>query len=115
MLNVFNRNPINEITVQELKNKKEAGEDFFLLDVREGFEYHVSNLGGELIPSGQLVARLDEIKDKKDKEVIIMCRSGGRSSRACALLENHGFENVSNLKGGITAWAKEIDPSIPVA
>lgn len=115
MLNLFNKTPIKEITVQDLKAKKEAGEDFFLLDVREIFEYHVSNLNGELIPSGQLVARLDEIKDKKDKEIVIMCRSGGRSSRACVLLEKHGFENVYNLKGGITAWAKEIDPSISVA
>ncbi len=106
---------MKEITVQELKEKKEAGEDFFLLDVRESFEYQVSNLDGELIPLGQLDARLDEIRNHKDKEVIVMCRSGGRSGKAVQLLEKHGFEQVYNLKGGITAWANEIDNSMPVA
>ena len=106
---------MKEITVQQLKDKKEAGEDFFLLDVREGFEYQVSNLDGELIPLGQLDVRLDEIKNHKDQEVVVMCRSGGRSGKAVELLEKHGFENVYNLKGGITAWSKEIDPSMPVA
>ena len=106
---------MKEITVQELKEKKEAGEEFYLLDVRESFEYQVSNLNGELIPLGQLDVRLDEIKDHKDKEVIVMCRSGGRSGRAVQLLESQGFEQVYNLKGGITAWANEIDNSMPVA
>ena len=106
---------MTEITVQELKEKKDAGEKFFLLDVCEHFEYLVSNLDGELISLGQLDVRLDEIKQHKDEEVIIMCRSGGRSARACEILEKNGFTNVFNLKGGITAWSKEIDTSIPVA
>ena len=106
---------MKEITVEELKTKKEAGDDFFLLDVREPFEYMVSNLGGESIPLGELQARVSSLEDKKDSEIIIMCRSGNRSSRACSFLESLGFSNVSNLKGGITAWSKEIDPSMPVA
>lgn len=106
---------MKEITVEELKTKKENGEDFFLLDVREMTEYLVSNLDGEHIPLGELDARLSEIEDRKDAEVVVMCRSGGRSGKACQYLSAKGFSNVSNLKGGITAWSKEIDPSIPVA
>jgi adenylyltransferase/sulfurtransferase len=106
---------MKEITVQELKEKKESGDDFFLLDVREGFEYMVSNLDGENIPLGDLPSRVDEIKNHKDFEVVVMCRSGGRSGKALEFLEKEGFSNVHNLKGGITAWSKEIDTSIPVA
>jgi adenylyltransferase/sulfurtransferase len=106
---------MKEVTVQELKEKIENDDDFFLLDVREMSEYLVSNLDGEHIPLGELDARIKEIEDKKDQEVIIMCRSGNRSGRACQFLGGKGFNNVANLRGGITAWAKEIDPSIPVA
>ena len=106
---------MKEITVQELKDKKESGEDFFLLDVREGFEYMVSNLDGAHIPLGDLQARIDEIENHKNSEVVVMCRSGGRSGKAIDFLEQEGFSNIYNLKGGITAWSKEIDPSMAVA
>ncbi|WP_421773221.1 rhodanese-like domain-containing protein [Gracilimonas sp.] len=106
---------MKEVTVQELKEKRESNENFFLLDVREDVEYLVSNLDGEHIPLGQLENRVKEIEDKKNEEVIVMCRSGGRSSKAVSYLENNGFENVANLKGGMKAWASEIDPSVPVA
>ena len=106
---------MKEITVEELKEKKESGEDFFLLDVREGFEYMVSNLDGEHIPLGDLSSRVEEIKNYKDAEVIVMCRSGGRSGKAVEFLESEGFSTIYNLKGGITAWSKEIDTSMPVA
>ena len=106
---------MKEITVQELKEKKESGSEFFLLDVREGFEYMVSNLDGEHIPLGDLSSRVDEIKNHKDAEVVVMCRSGGRSAKAVEFLEGEGFSSVYNLKGGITAWSKEIDTSIAVA
>lgn len=106
---------MKEVTVHELKEKRESDEDFFLLDVREDVEYLVSNLDGEHIPLGQLQNRVDEIDDHKDKEVIVMCRSGNRSSKAVSYLESQGFENVHNLKGGMKAWASEIDPSTPVA
>ncbi|GAB5410677.1 MAG: hypothetical protein BalsKO_30420 [Balneolaceae bacterium] len=106
---------MKEITVEDLKAKKEHGENFFLLDVREMTEYLVSNLDGEHIPLGELDSRLSEIENRKDAEVIVMCRSGGRSGKACQYLSTKGFKNVSNLKGGITAWSKEIDPTMPVA
>lgn len=106
---------MKEVTVQELKEKRESNEDFFLLDVREDVEYLVSNLDGEHIPLGQLENRMKEIEDKKNEQVIVMCRSGGRSSKAVSYLENNGFEKVANLKGGMKAWASEIDPSVPVA
>lgn len=106
---------MKEVTVQELKEKKEKGEDFFLLDVREMTEYLVSNLDGEHIPLGELDSRLSEIENQKEAEVVIMCRSGGRSGKACEYLSTKGFSNVYNLKGGITAWSKEIDPTMPVA
>lgn len=106
---------MKEITVQELKEKKENGVEFLLIDVRENTEYLVSNLDGQHIPLGELPNRLDEINADKDAEVIMMCRSGGRSGRAVGIMESNGFTNVHNLKGGITAWSNEIDPSLPVA
>ncbi len=106
---------MKEITVQELKEKREEGNDFLLLDVREDFEYLVSNLEGHHIPLGQLETRLRELREYQEREIIVMCRSGNRSSRAVSYLESQGFKNVANLKGGIKKWATEIDSSIPVA
>src|ERR1700742_580973 len=103
---------MTEITVQELKDKKEAGEDFQLIDVREDFEYEMSNLGGVLIPLGGILIEADKID--KSKPVVVMCRSGKRSAAAIMQLEQQGFTNLYNLKGGILAWADEIDPSIDV-
>ncbi len=103
---------MKELTVQELKQKKDNNETFTLLDVREEFEFHISNIDGRLIPLDQLSDRLDELE--KEKEVVVMCRTGGRSAKACELLTENGFKNVSNLKGGVNAWAKEIDTSLPV-
>lgn len=105
---------MKEITVQELKEKKEAGHNHLLLDVREQVEYLVSNLDGEHIPLGQLQSRLSELDEYKDTEVIVMCRTGNRSSRAASFLEQNGFQNVANLSGGIKKWSEEIDPSLPV-
>ncbi len=91
----------------------DKGEDFQLIDVREPSEYELSNLKGELIPMGEVPNNVDKIS--KDKPVIIHCRSGARSARMCQYLEeNFGFTNLYNLKGGIRAWAEEIDPSLPV-
>ena len=105
--------PMKEKTVSELKQMRDNHEDFQLIDVREPDEYELSNLNGELIPMGEIPANVDKIS--KDKPVIIHCRSGARSARMCAYLEqNHGFTNLYNLKGGIRAWAEEIDPSLSV-
>ena len=103
---------MKEITVQELKEKKDRNEDFTLLDVREPHEYQISNIDGELIPLDDLPGRTDELD--KEKEIVVMCRTGGRSANACRFLEKKGFKNVSNLVGGVNAWAKEIDTSLPV-
>jgi len=103
---------MKEISVQELKEKKDKGEDFQLIDVREDFEYEMSNLGGVLIPLGGILIETEKID--KDKFVVVMCRSGKRSAAAIMQLEQQGFTNLHNLQGGILAWAAEIDPTINV-
>jgi len=104
---------MKEIKVQELKELLDKHEDFQLVDVREDFEYEVSNLGGTLIPLGGILIEADQIA--KDKPVVVMCRSGRRSAAAIMQLEQQfGFNNLSNLQGGILAWAEEIDPGMQV-
>ncbi|MDN5287537.1 MAG: rhodanese-like protein [Mucilaginibacter sp.] len=103
---------MNEITVQELKEKIDKGEDFQLIDVREDFEYETSNLGGQSIPLGGILIEADKVS--KDKPVVVMCRSGKRSAAAIMQLEQLGYTNLSNLQGGILAWAAEIDPNLSV-
>ena len=104
---------MKEISVLELKEKMDKGEDFQLIDVREDFEYEMSNLGGLLIPLGGILIEAEQIA--KDKPVIVQCRSGKRSAAAIMQLEQQfGFNNLYNLQGGILAWAEEIDPSIEV-
>lgn len=103
---------MKETTVQELKKKKDSNDHFTLLDVREPHEYQISNIDGKLIPLDDLPGKLDELD--KEKEIVVMCRSGARSAKAVQLLEKKGFKNVSNLVGGVNAWAKEIDTSLPV-
>lgn len=103
---------MKEVTVQELKKMLDAGADFQLIDVREPHEYDICNLGGELIPQGEIPHSVDRIS--KDKQVVVHCRSGARSGNMVQWLEkNHGFTNLYNLKGGVLAWAKEIDPEMP--
>jgi molybdopterin/thiamine biosynthesis adenylyltransferase/rhodanese-related sulfurtransferase len=103
---------MKEVTVQELKALLDSKADFQLIDVREPHEFDICNLNGELIPQGDIPASVDKIA--KDKQVVIHCRSGARSGNMVQWLEkNHGFTNLYNLKGGVLAWAKEIDPSMP--
>ncbi len=93
------------ISVDELKRRKDAGEELYILDVREPHEYAEVNMGALLIPLGKVISmQVDEIEDWKDKEVIVHCRSGVRSLQACAVLEQMGFTNTKNLTGGILAW-----------
>lgn len=101
---------MKEITVQELKQKLDNREDFQLIDVREPFEYEICNLDGELIPMGIILNEVEKIS--KEKAVIIHCKSGGRSGAIVNELEKVGFTNLYNLKGGIIAYAREIDPSL---
>ncbi len=100
------------ITVQELKEKIDNKEDFQLIDVREPFEYEMSNLGGENIPLANVI--LEASKISKDKPVIMQCRSGKRSAAAVQQLEQLGYTNLYNLEGGILAWASEFEPEMQV-
>jgi molybdopterin/thiamine biosynthesis adenylyltransferase/rhodanese-related sulfurtransferase len=104
---------IPQISVEALKRKLDAKEDIFVLDVREPHEYPIANLGAPLIPVGSLEARIAELAPQKNAEIIVHCRSGARSQKAAVILKNAGFTNVSNLTGGILAWAEKIDPSMP--
>jgi molybdopterin/thiamine biosynthesis adenylyltransferase/rhodanese-related sulfurtransferase len=104
---------IPQITVQELKKKIDAKEKIFVLDVREPHEVPIASLGAPLIPVGSLAGRVGEIAAHKNDEVIVHCRTGARSQKAALILKEAGFTNVSNLAGGILAWADHIDPSMP--
>ncbi|MFY0686812.1 MAG: molybdopterin-synthase adenylyltransferase MoeB [Cyclobacteriaceae bacterium] len=101
---------VNEIDVKQLNSMIQNKEDFQLIDVREQYEYDIANLKGELIPLSQVLDHVDEIAS--DKTVVVHCRSGKRSADAIEMLEDQGFTNLVNLKGGILAWADEIDPSM---
>jgi len=104
--------PIPTMTVQELKQKLDNRDKFVLLDVREPFEWDICHLDrAKLIPLGQLPSRMSEL-DSAD-EIVIHCKSGVRSAKAVRLLQEAGFSKLHNVEGGITAWAEEIDPSVP--
>ena len=104
-------NGVPEITVQELKSKLDNGEQINVLDVREPHEYEVANIGVKLVPLGELPRRLAEFD--QNENFAIHCKTGGRSAKAVKLLQDAGFGHVYNVKGGITAWSEEIDPSVP--
>ena len=97
-----------DITVTELKERLNEGENLNFLDVREEYEYEEENLGATLIPLGELPDRIEELEDWKNSEVIVHCRSGARSGRAKAFMESQGFTNVRNVLGGILAY-NELD------
>jgi molybdopterin/thiamine biosynthesis adenylyltransferase/rhodanese-related sulfurtransferase len=104
------KNGIPQITVTELKHRMDAGEDIFILDVREPYEYKIANIGGTLIPQGEVPQRLAEID--RNREIVVQCRSGARSQRIAEFLKQSGYEKVANLAGGILAWSDQIDPSV---
>jgi adenylyltransferase/sulfurtransferase len=104
---------IPQITVEQLKQRLDQGDKPFILDVREPHEYAIVNLGAPLIPVGQVGQRLREIPVNKNAEIVVHCKSGGRSQKAAQELKAAGYTNVKNLAGGITAWADKIDPSMP--
>lgn len=101
---------MKELTVSELKTLKDNSADFQLIDVREIHEVEICEMGGEHIPMGNVMDNLDKIS--KTKQVIVHCRSGARSGAICQALEKEGYANVYNLKGGIIAWATDIDTSL---
>jgi len=102
---------MKEITPIELKKMMDAHEDFQLIDVREEHEAEAANIGGLLIPMGTVMDHLDEIP--KDKKVVVHCRSGKRSATVIQALEQqHGYTNLYNLRGGILAYAEDVDPTL---
>ena len=102
---------VPEITPRELKTRLDRGDDLYILDVREPHEYQICNLGGHLIPLGDLSKRASELDSSR--EIVAHCRSGKRSAEAVEFLQHAGFRKVLNLKGGILAWSDEVDPSVP--
>ena len=105
------KNGIPQLSVKDLKKRMDAGENLFILDVREPFEYQIANIGGKLIPQGEVPQRLAEID--RDREIIVQCKSGGRSQRIAEFLKQSGYPKVANVSGGILAWSDQIDPSVP--
>ena len=99
------------ISVEELKRRQDAGEDLFILDVREPHEYQICNLNGYLIPLNDLPKRVHELDSSR--EIVAHCRSGMRSAKAVEFLRQAGFTKVKNLMGGVLAWAEKIDPNMP--
>jgi molybdopterin/thiamine biosynthesis adenylyltransferase/rhodanese-related sulfurtransferase len=102
---------VPDITPPELKARLDRGDDLFILDVREPHEYQICNLGGQLIPLGDLSRRVNELDSSR--EIVAHCRTGKRSTEAAEFLRKAGFRKVLNLKGGILAWSDEVDPSVP--
>ena len=103
--------PAPAITVEDLKGKRDRGESFTLVDVREPHEWAISELPGSLkIPLGTLPQRVEEIP--RDQEVVVYCRTGGRSANAVQFLQQKGYEKAFNLTGGINHWAEVIDPAM---
>jgi adenylyltransferase/sulfurtransferase len=102
-----------DITANQLKERLEQGNGVHLVDVREPHELEISSLdGADLIPLGQLASRMHEL-DSAD-EIVLFCKAGTRSARALEVLASAGFRKIKNLKGGINAWARDVDPSLPI-
>ena len=110
-----NINEVRQLTPLELKARLDAGEKLAILDVREPHEWNISNLadlGAFLIPKGEVVARVGELDPSV--EMVVQCRTGGRSADIIRQLIPLGFHKLSNLDGGINQWAREVDPSLPI-
>jgi adenylyltransferase/sulfurtransferase len=105
------KNGIPQVSPKDLKKRIDAGEDLFILDVREPFEYQIANIGGTLIPQNDVAQRIGELD--REREIVVQCKSGGRSQRIAEYLKQSGFSKVSNLAGGILAWSDEVDPKVP--
>jgi adenylyltransferase/sulfurtransferase len=106
----YSMNGIPQITVKELKRRIDAGENPYILDVREPFEYVIAHIGGRLIPMNEIPRRLAEID--REREIIVHCHHGVRSQRVAEFLQQQGFPRVVNLAGGINAWSSEIDSKV---
>jgi rhodanese-related sulfurtransferase len=102
---------VPEIQAFELKQRLDHGDKLFLLDVRDEYEFEISNIGGHLIPLPELSRRLDELS--VDEEIVAVCKFGPRGVKAVEYLQKQGFRNVANLHGGIRAWSDQVDRTIP--
>jgi rhodanese-related sulfurtransferase len=100
---------MNDITVEELRQKLENNEEFIFIDVREPYEYEEFNLGAQLIPMGSFPSALPDLMQHKDQEIIIHCRSGARSGSAKITLVQLGFTNVRNVLGGVLDWQRKFN------
>lgn len=99
---------MENITAEDLKKRMDGGESLHIVDVREPHEHAEFNIGGTLLPLGDIRSmQIDEIEDLKGEEVIVYCRSGGRSGQAAMILETMGFQNVKNLTGGMLGWQEK--------
>ena len=107
------KSSMEEITATELKQRLDKGDDIQIVDVREPHEYQIAQIpDSQLIPLGQVLTRMDEIDP--NRETVMHCKMGGRSAKAIDALQRAGFTGrLINLKGGITAWSNEVDPSVP--
>jgi rhodanese-related sulfurtransferase len=102
---------VAQISALELKARREAGRSPLVLDVREGWELDIARLPEALhIPMNEIPARLGELDP--NAEIVVMCRSGGRSLQVAQFLIRSGFGSVANLTGGILAWSRDVDPSV---
>ncbi len=95
-----------DISVQELREKLNRGDDFVLIDVRESYEHEEFNVGGRLIPIGSIMGAIPDLEDHKEAEIVLYCRSGNRSAMAEQLLQMAGFTQTRNLTGGMNAWVE---------
>lgn len=99
---------MKEITSLELKERIDNGKAPVMIDVREAFEYQICNIDNSVnLPMGDIHEKLDQLS--KDDEIVVICHHGGRSLRVCMLLEQSGFQNVINMKGGVDDWARSVD------
>jgi rhodanese-related sulfurtransferase len=99
---------MQQITVEELKARMDAGEKINIVDVREPHEVAEFNIGGQHIPLGKIqTMQTEELDDMKDEELVLLCRSGQRSMMACMFLDTLGFKNTKNLAGGLKEWQEK--------
>lgn len=103
-----------EITVEEVKGKREAGEAFTLLDVREPWEFETAKIdGAKLMPMGEVPSRAHQELDPED-HIVVMCHHGVRSMNVTVWLRQQGFENVQSMRGGIDVWSRQVDQKVPL-
>ncbi len=99
---------MTNITIEEVKQRLDAGEKLNLIDVREPHENAEFNIGGKLLPIGNIQSmQVEDIEDLKNEEVILYCRSGNRSGISASILDQLGFTNTKNLVGGMLAWQEK--------